>query len=130
MHVAVHAVSQQRPSAQKPLKQSAMPFEHVWPFSFLHAPAPSHDCEPPEQAFVGLLSSLPLAMFVQVPSLPPMLQAMHVMPQAFSQQRPSTQLFDKQSAAAVHVCPWTRLQTPLPSHWLLPVHVIDAFMSC
>lgn len=46
------------------------------------------------------------------------------------QQTPSTQLPVKHSVPSVQVCPLTFLHPPMPSHVLVPLHVLTGKLSC
>jgi len=93
---------------------------HACPGFSLHCAAPSQLIVP-VHALAGKVSSLSIGSATQLPAEPGTLQARHVVVQALAQQTPSTQLPLKHSAAPTHAAPVTFLQTPLPSHWLLPM---------
>jgi hypothetical protein len=112
--VPVHAMSQQTPSAQKLLWHSPA-VTHGLPMGNWQLPAPS-------QAFGAEhvpVSVCPMRTFEHVPRLPATLHALQVAVQVVLQQRPSTQLALWHSLPAPHVCPFTFLQTPMPSQTLL-----------
>lgn len=129
-HVPEQALSQQTPSAQTLLKQSAGLAGHVAPFSYWQAPAPSQDTSAPEQMPAGKLSSVPRSKLWHVPMKPMTLQAMHTSVHAVSQQTPSVQLLWRQSVPMAQVWPSSNLQLPAPSHdCVFPEHAIMPLVS-
>lgn len=112
----VHILSQQTPSAQKPLKHELPPL-HVCPFSSSQSAPVLHETVGP----VHIPSSVPLGTSAHVPTLPAILHARHVVVHVSLQQTPSTQLVLTQSPPAAHVLPRDFLHVPLPSHASLPL---------
>jgi len=123
MHMEPHVIEQQTPSSQIPLRQSDALAGHVSPVLTLHAPVASQTSVPPHPG-----SESPTPTDEQVPSLPGRLHALHTSVHVVSQQKLSTQLPVMQSPATLQE-PLAFLQLPEPSHWFVPVHVIDAFGS-
>src|SRR6185436_18431694 len=104
--VAVHAPSQQTPSAQKPLPQSAGPVQ-LPPLGFLfwaQVPALQY-CIGPAQGVVAPRSCWPRGITVQVPGEAGRSQAWQVPAQALLQHTPSMQKRLTHWAGAVHGSP-------------------------
>jgi len=97
----VHAVLQQTPSTQLPLKHSVAPL-HVVPTTFLQIPMLSHWLLP-MQRFVGTLSWLPAGKLLHVPTVPVTAHDRHATSQAELQHTPSTQKSLRQALAAAQV---------------------------
>ena len=105
LHVPVHALSQQTPSVQKPLKQSALPPGQAAPSSPLQAPLPSQETAAPEHIIMAIVSSWPDGILEQSPVFPTKPHDLQVVVQVFSQQYPSAQVLLRQLAFPAHVCP-------------------------
>ena len=98
----VQAVLQQKPSAQKVLKHSAL-LAQGWPFASTHLPEPLQTWMPVQ---AGCASVWPLGMFAQTPRLPGSAQLLHSSVQVLEQQTPSTQLPEVHSLFAPHMRPF------------------------
>jgi hypothetical protein len=104
-HGPGHALSQQTPSTQNPLRQPLAAGQAV-PVSSRQFPAPSQLELPVHVALVwpwGTKPQVPVPQVWQVP--------VH----AALQQTPPAQKPLSQSPGAEHVCPFTDLQSPVPS---------------
>jgi hypothetical protein len=101
----VHVSTQQVPSMQLPVRQSA-PRPQVWPAILLQLPAPSHALVP-VQAGLPFPSWTPLATIVV--HVPVMHDRQGVV-QVSKQQTLSTQLPDAQSVARPHTMPFALRQ--------------------
>ncbi len=96
------ALSQHTPSTHAPVTHAAGAAQ-ASPVTFLQAPAPSHAFEPEHAG----LSSAPFSpMFVQLPTAPWRLHAVHGPSQRASQQLPSAQKPEAQSPAVAQCWPW------------------------
>ena len=120
LHAVSHALLQHTPSTQKLLKQ-ALPAAQAIPFSSSQSLDSLHDWVLPEH----MPSSCPLGTAVQVPKLPPTLQASHNVVHALLQQTPSTHRVLTHSLPAAQVKPSDFLQLPAPSQALFipTVHI-------
>jgi len=120
------ATPQHTPSTQVPVAHSVVAAQ-VWPLAFLQLPALSHELVPLQ--VLGSALSAPAGRLPQVP-LAPAAHDWHAgHPLAAPQQTPSTQLPFAQMPLFAHGCPRFDLQTPAPSHALVPVHVTVAAVS-
>jgi hypothetical protein len=116
MHVAgLHALMQQTPSSQTPLRQSEG-LAHVPPGCALQMPVASQLL--PE---VHVSGSGPFVTATHAPV--PATHVMHVPAQAPAQHTPSSQTPPAQSEATLHGAPALALQAPVASHVFMPVHV-------
>jgi hypothetical protein len=105
MHVPVHAVVQQIPSAQKPDEHSALLLQAKPVSTIIHAALPLHVPTPPH----SLSGSVPDMIMPHCPLYPPPFIAAeherHVPMHALPQHKPSTQYPDIHSDDAPHVTP-------------------------
>src|ERR1700712_3469867 len=99
---------------------------HICPLTFLQLPDPSHVLVPMQ---VGAeVSGTPIAMFPQALP-PPTAHDWHAGQLATPQQTPSTQVPVAHSDVATQPCPLLFLHMPIPSHELIPVHVLGRMLS-
>jgi hypothetical protein len=119
--VVAHAVLQQTPSTQLPLRHWPL-VEQLWPLVSTHAPVPLHTLGE-TQVPAGELSVWPDAMLVQVPTLPVMLHAWQVPVHAVLQHTPSTQLPLTHWPLLEHAAPLASWQTPAPLHCVVHAFV-------
>ena len=104
------------------------PMVQLWPLTFKHPPTPLHAWGP-VHGCVAFKSGLPDGTSVHFPRKNGILHALHVVKQAESQHRPSTQFPKTQSFASEQACPVVFVQTPFPLQALLPLHGEVAFIS-
>jgi hypothetical protein len=114
--VPLQGPSQQRPSVQKVLMQSA-PLPQLWP-SLARQTPPASQAKLPWQK-----SSSALVTVEQVPTLPTRLQASQGLLQLLLQQTPSLQMLPAHSELMEQLCPVFFRQVPEPLQVLSPSHL-------